>query len=225
MKSDRRIARGHGLTRGLALATILAVMATVLPVAEAAQQPGTTGAESGLARPRTVSDCAAQITPYLQQESPPYTGLILWHNDGQGYSLCHPAGWRVATEAPSTVVLTPDGPRQEARLYIQVMDTPHAITRDDLRWRSYWFDVLVNDMPDADVSWQAHWHTGSLNGFEANYTYSDDDIVLMRWVRLLYVGTHQYWLVAEAPAMADSTILRQMFGAMMLTFRPDDQTW
>jgi hypothetical protein len=73
------------------------------------------------------------------------------------------------------------------------------------------------------VSWQTRWHTGNLNGFEATYTFSDDDIPYMRWVRLLYVGTHQYWLVAEAPAIASSTSLQVMLDALMLTFRPDDQ--
>ena len=229
MTSDWKMARGHRpMTWASSLVTVVAVMATLLPVAEAADLPATTSAGPKLAQTRTVSDCEVQltlVTPQLQQEFSTYTGIISWHNDPQGYSLCYPAGWSISAADQRTVVFTPEKPRQGTRVSIQVMTTPHVMTRDDLRWRGYWFDALVDDMPDADISWQARWHTGNLYGFEANYTYSADEVIYMRWVRLLYVGTRQYWLVAEAPAAANSTRLQTMFDAMMLTFQPDDQGW
>jgi hypothetical protein len=228
MKAYSKMMLRHCLAKLAGLAAVLAVLATVLPVTLASVPPGAGGYLPGLAQNPSVADCEvalALVTPYMQQETPPYAGLILWHNDAQGYSLCHPAGWSPPASDQTTVIFMPGQPNQGVRFYIQVMDTPNIMTNDDLRWRNHWFDVLVNDMPDADVSWQARWHTGNLNGFEADYTYSDEDIVFMRWARLLYVGTHQYWLVAEAPAAANSTRLQTMFDAMMLTFLPDDQTW
>jgi hypothetical protein len=208
------------------LAAVLAALAMLLPVERASGLPGSAGDQPGLAQRPTVSDCEmqlGQVTPYLQQESPPYAGLILWHNESQGYSLCHPAGWHPSAADQATVIFTPDKPRQGVRFYIQVMDTPSVMTKDDLRWRANWFDILINALPNADVSWQARWHTGNLNSFEATYAYSDEEILYLRWVRLLYVGAHQYWLVAEAPAIANSTSLQVMLDALMLTFRPDDQ--
>lgn len=183
----------------------------------------------GQAQRYTESECEvqpAQAAPARQCATPPPAGLALLRNDAGHYDLWRPATWQVRNLSDflvDGVLLTPNEQNQGARFFIRATDTSAVITVDDLIWRIGWFNDLLQRLPDAQVQWQAHWINSNVTGFEAMYTYHDGDTVTKRWMRLLYVGTQQYWLVAEAPSIAEFDSLKLMFGTMMLTFHPDDQ--
>jgi hypothetical protein len=208
------------------LAAVLTLVATALPTARASDLSAAAGDQVGLAELYTLADCEAvlaQTALYPRQGGDADAGLIAWHGEPQGYGICYPAAWRISIPDTATFVLTPSGQNLGVRFYVIMMDTPDTMTESDLQWHIRWFNTIIDALPDADVSQQALWQSGNLTAFEAEYTYTGTDVVFSRWVRLIYVGTHQYWLVAEAPAAIASGSLRPIFETVMLTFRPDDQ--
>ena len=228
MKASLRLAFRRGVRSLISLAAVVTLVATTVPTALASDLSGGAGDQSGQAVGYTVADCEAllaQTALYPRQEGNADAGLIAWHGEPQGYGLCHPAGWHISTPDEASVVLTPVGQNPGVRFYVYAieMDTPNTMTESDLQWRIRWFNTTIDARPDADVSRQSLWQSGNVTVFEAEYTYTDTDVVFSRWARLMYVGTHQYWLVAEAPAAIVPGSLQPLFQTIMLTFRPDDQ--
>jgi hypothetical protein len=215
MNALSRTSLRNRLERVIGVVVVLSMVAAGVSSALASELPGAAGNQLSLAQDYDVVGCEAPL---------PQTALALLRSDAARYDLWRPAGWSVLGSGP-WVVITPDGQSQGAYFSIQVMDTLNVMTIDDLNWRIERFNNLITDLPNAQVQWQAHWTDGNVTGLEAGYTFRDDsaDTTTARWVRLLYVGTQQYWLVAQAPSTAEFDRSRLMFAAMMLTFRPDNQ--
>jgi hypothetical protein len=215
------------LERVIGLVVALVMICAAGSGALAAELPGGAGQDQSLS-PSNVTQCEAQLAqaaPDRQQAPPPYAGLASLHSDTGGFDLWRPAGWSVRIVDGTAIILNPDGGSQGASFSIQVMDTLNAVAIDDPQGRIDWFNNLITALPNTQVERQSRWYSGNITGFEARYTYSDDesDTAIAGWMRLLYVGTQQYWLVAEAPSAAEFDSLEPMFLAMMLTFRPDDE--
>jgi hypothetical protein len=215
------------LERAIGPVLVMVMLAATASSALAADLPGAAGNNQSMS-PSYVTQCEAQlaqVTPYRQQAKPPYAGLVSLRSDTGRYDLWRPAGWIVNGVDSTAIVLTPGGYSQVTYLSIQVMDMPETKGIDDLQGRIEWFNKLINTLPGAQGEWQARWRSGNVSGFDARYTYQDynNDASSERWVRVLFVGTKRYYLVAEAPAGAQFNSLEPMFLAMMVTFRPDDR--
>lgn len=210
------------------LIAALALSAAAFPaVVASAATTDTVG--YGLGQAYAIAGCdvqSVQLAPHRRSATPPLAGLVSLHNDVLGYDLWGPAGWSVTSlwrgSATDTIQLSPDVTDPSTHFTIQVAETG-ALTADNLPGRMQLFDTLINALPDARVVWQARWFNANVAGFEAKYTYRDTDTAMVRWVRLLYMGSRQYYLIAEAPLAADSATVQSAFLPMMLTFHPDEQ--
>jgi hypothetical protein len=165
----------------------------------------------------------------IRQAKPPLAGLMALRIDAFGYNLWRPSGWRLSYLDPREdsmqySVLTPD-PRSSQTNYflIEASDTGKVQTSDDLLAIANTFNERVQALPNVQVQWQARWRSANVIGFDARYTYSDGDALSMRWMRALYVGTRQYFLIAEASSPEEYDRMSPLFLAMMVTFRPDEQ--
>lgn len=212
------------IQRVVRLAAVLTILTAALPGGLAAGTAGAADYQKGPAS--ALAECEAQALPYRQQETPPYEGLASLRNDDMGYDLWRPVDWGFATEDPAAVVLAPDSEEQGARFSIYTLDAPGPTSVDDLQWRNDWFSWIMwmsSAGPDTRIISASRFWSDNISGLDGRYTYQDGDTRISRWVRLLYVGSRQYYLVAEAPATADSEEAQSAFLTMMVTFHPDEQ--
>ena len=214
------------LQRVFASVVVMVLYSSVVSSSLAAGLPASGGNTQSLS-PIELAQCEPQLaqdTPSTHQAMPPYASLASLRSDAGRYDLWRPAGWSVSGLGPTTIVLTPERQTQGARFSIQAMGTLDELISENLTWRSEWFDIGLHELPNAQVQWQSRWSAGNARGFEAIYTFHyNGDNPTLRWVRLIYVGTQEYSLVAEAPSTEEFESLQPMFNAMMVTFRPDDR--
>jgi hypothetical protein len=206
-----------GIQRAVHAAVVLAILATTTSSVLAASSPVQAYAVSGCQAALVQATIAQRIA------NPPLAGVALLSSETGRYDLWHPADWNVSSGVESSILLPPAGQHQGAAFSISVMDTPNAMTSDDLVWRITWFDRLISALPGAQVEWQDRSREGNVTAFDARYTYEDGDNTVWRRVRLLYAGTRQYWMVAEARSEAEYDSLQPMFLTMLVTFRPQEQ--
>lgn len=164
------------------------------------------------------------------QATVPYAALALLRSDASRYNVWRPASWQVqvSTDGRSrTTVVRPES--RDARAYFVIVATDIGIdsSADRLERRIMGFDSLVHGLSNSQIQWQMQTYAGNVLAFDAQYTYQDEgnDIEAKRWVRQMYVGAWQYWLVAEASSPEEFDRLESDFLAMMVTFRPDDAVY
>jgi hypothetical protein len=155
-----------------------------------------------------------------------YANLAILHSDVARYNVWRPASWqvRVSTDARSMTTVVSPGLR-DSKAYFVVVATDIGIdsAADRLERRIKGFDSLVHILANTKIEWQMQTYAGNVLAFDARYTYRPDgsDIEAERWVRQLYVGTWQYWLVAEASSPEEFAMLHS--GLTMRCTRPQSR--
>jgi hypothetical protein len=194
------------------LLVVGAIIAALAPAVAAAADDPYAGTE-GTARPQ--AGCLAAAAPYA--------GMTCLQRLGMPFTVWIPAGWKISPGDAylDAVTITPGDPAGAARFAIYASEADGEPGPDNLVSRRQWFDTLLHSLPNIQVQSEERWRDGETLGFDARYTYFDSDpsLVTRRAVRLLYSGSRQYYLVAEAPAGADFERLQPAFTAMMLTFK------
>jgi hypothetical protein len=158
---------------------------------------------------------------------PPSPGLVLLQSETARYTVWRPGDWQmnafVYDDSSSTMVM-PGARYPGAYFAIVVTETGLDTSVDRLQRRSEAFDSLAHALPNTQIEWQSRTYVGNMLVFDAQLTSRDDtsDVEAKRWVRQIYVGTRQYWLVAAASSPEEFAILEPDFLAMMVTFQPAD---
>jgi hypothetical protein len=227
MKGPSRRSFRSPIEQATGLVVVMMTVAAAVSSTLAAELPGAAGNNQSLPSIAT-SVCEpqpAQASVERPSARPPLPGLQLQRSDRGRFDLWRPAGWHevhLGDSLASTLWLVPDDPSREASLYIEATDTSGVQTPEESAARAEWFDHFLHALPHAYVEWQARWIDGNAVGFEARYSYFiDGEELISRWVRVQYIGTARYTVVAEAETAALDR-LQPDFLTMMVTFRPDD---
>lgn len=217
MNSTRGAAKGRGESWRLArLAALFLLIAGVLCPAAAA-------GSDGPADPYAVQETVREAAPDCRTAPPPYPGMTCVHDGAGRYTLWTLGDWPTValTQAEDgAFMLMPDLSDWSAKFSIKVTERKAAIAAADVPALTASFDTLIRALPGTRIEWQARWWKGGAFGLEAHVTAREGDQETTRWVRMLYAGTRQYSLVAEAPEY-EFQANYPSFLAMMMTFWPE----
>jgi hypothetical protein len=155
---------------------------------------------------------------------PRFTGLLLHREPPLGYSFFVPDGWhRVDLLAEgASVRYAPSADDPFTGFSALGRDLGVEIAPRDLRDLRAGFLRGLRQAPRSRVKLLDAAAIGRLITLEAHHTYRDGENVRKRWVRLLYQGTVQVTLVAQAATVEAFDYWLPMFYESMRTFRFGD---
>jgi hypothetical protein len=156
---------------------------------------------------------------------PSFTGLLVHREPTLGYSFLVPDGWQrgefIGAEG-TAALYAPSTPEMFASFSVEGRDLGVEITSADLPDLRAGFLRGLRTLPGARVTLVDATAIGRLISLEAHQTYRDDQNVRKRWVRLLYQGTVQVRLIAQAATVQEFDYWLPMFYESMRTFQFGD---
>jgi hypothetical protein len=158
-------------------------------------------------------------------DRPSFTGLIVHREPALGYSFLVPEGWErgevLGTEG-TAVLYAPSVEESFTSFSAEGRDLGVEVVAEDLADLRRGFLRGLRQLPDARVKLLDAAAIGRLVTLEAHQTYREGDLVRKRWVRLLYQGTVQVRLIAQAASVDKFDYWLPMFYESMRTFRFGD---
>jgi len=152
---------------------------------------------------------------------PAFTGLLVHHDTRFGFVVLVPDGWhRLSLTSNSTgAFYAPDDDDLLTGLAIDAVDLGTRVKRGDLSALRSGFLAGLRSLSDAHIEFHESSAVGDLVSLEARVTFRDGDAIRARWVRLLYQGTTQLRLVAQAASVDLFHSWEPMFFEAMRTVR------
>jgi hypothetical protein len=156
---------------------------------------------------------------------PSFTGLEIYRDLTYRYSLLYPMGWHqleLETTDGAGVILSPTPDDIANSFSIEARDLGVTVTPEDLETLREGFWEGIESLPDVHVEAEDDFGIGDTVSIEATVTYRDDDAIRKRRVRLVYRGSTQVRLIAQAASAADYAYWEPMLNQMMRTFQYAD---
>jgi hypothetical protein len=156
---------------------------------------------------------------------PSFTGLEIYRDLTYRYSLLYPLGWHqleLESEDGAGVILSPVADDIANNLSIEARDLGVTITPEDLDTIREGFREGIASLPDVVIEAEDEFAIGDTISTEATVTYRDGDATRKRRVRLVYKGSTQVRLIAQAASPADYDYWLPMFNQMIRTFQYAD---
>jgi hypothetical protein len=156
---------------------------------------------------------------------PSFTGLLVHREPALGYSFLVPDGWHRSelVGAEGTAVLYAPSPGESFTSFsVEGRDLGVEIVSTDLSDLRAGFLRGLRKMRRSRVTLLDAQAIGRLITLEAHQTYRDGVAVRKRWVRLLYQGTVQVRLIAQAATVREFDYWLPMFYESMRTFQFGD---
>ena len=156
---------------------------------------------------------------------PSFTGLLVHREPSLGYSFFVPDGWHrleLADAASAGVLYAPSVEEPFTSFSADGRDLGVEVSAHDLPALRAGFLRGLRRLPGSRVTGIEAEAIGRLISLEARQTYRDGAADRARWVRLLYQGTVQVRLVAQATTAEEFARWLPMFYTSMRTFRFGD---
>ncbi len=116
------------------------------------------------------------------------------------------------------VIFTPDPEELTTALSVEVRDLNTEVTAEDLPDLSKGFLKGLRAVPGSTLEQHAEFENMFHIGLEAQQTFVDAGQRRQRWIRVLYKGTLQARLIAQAATVDEFARLRPVFAPCMTTF-------
>jgi hypothetical protein len=81
------------------------------------------------------------------------------------------------------------------------------------------FISAIKELPNCQIESQEEWVAGAVIGLEAKYTFSENDVIRKRWVRVLYQDVRQITVTAQGATIELFDHWLPMFYQSMMTFK------
>lgn len=156
---------------------------------------------------------------------PSFTGLLLCREPTLGYSFFVPDGWHrreIEGSDGANILYAPSPEETFTSFSVEGRDLGVEITADDLPVLREGMLRGLRKLPGSKITRIEAEAIGRLITLEARHTYREGGGVRERWVRLLYQGTVQARLVAQAATVEEFNYWLPMFYESMRTFRFGD---
>lgn len=158
-----------------------------------------------------------------RKETPAFTGLFLHDDRKWRFRFWYPDGWHryeLAT-GHEGVLYAPSRADQSTCFLVEARDMGIRVQESDLADLKQGFVEGLHSLTDVQIEWQDTWVAGTLIGLEAKYTLSDGEAKRKRWVRLLYEGKRQFYVVAQGASPEAYDYWLPMLNEMMMTLQID----
>jgi len=148
---------------------------------------------------------------------PAFSGLVVHHDEQLGYSLLVPDGWQRLGLAGSEdgVFYAPDPADLLTGLAVDAQHLAGPVRASDLAALRSGLRTGLRRLPAARITDCSAEAIGDLITLEARATSQHDGSVRQRWVRLLYQGTVQLRLIAQAASTERFAYWEPMFFTAM----------
>jgi hypothetical protein len=156
---------------------------------------------------------------------PSFTGLIVHRELALGYSFLVPEGWHraeVLGAVGTAVLYAPSSEETFTSFSAEGRDLGVEVTGADLTDLRRGFLRGLRRLPGSRMTLLDAAAIGRLITMEAHQSYRDGGQLRKRWVRLLYQGTVQVRLIAQAATVAEFDYWLPMFYESMRTFQFGD---
>lgn len=156
---------------------------------------------------------------------PSFTGLLLHREPTLGYSFFVPDGWRrreMLGAEGNGILYAPDVDDDFTNFSVDGRDLGVEVGAADLSTLRAGFLRGLRQLPRSRILNSEADAIGRLISLEAQHTYRDGQATRKRWVRMLYQGTVQVRLVAQAATVEEFEYWLPMFYQSIRTFRFGD---
>jgi hypothetical protein len=161
----------------------------------------------------------------VTKRTPAFTGLLVHREPRFRYSFLVPDGWHyreMESEHGAGAIYAPDPNDVATSFSVEGRDLGVEVGPEDLKTLRQGFVLGLRQLPGSVVEGVEAETVGKLITMEARHTFRDGRARRKRWVRLLYQGTVQVRLIAQARTVDDFAYWEPMFFQSMRTFRFSD---
>ena len=116
------------------------------------------------------------------------------------------------------MLFAPDPVDTSTSLSVEVRDLGTQVTPDDLPDLRQAFLDGLDAVPGSSIEQQQSFANEYAIGIDAVQTYDEDGARRKRWIKLLYKGSTQARIIAQAPSVEEYERLRPLFAPCMTTF-------
>jgi hypothetical protein len=149
------------------------------------------------------------------------SALKAYRNHDWGYSMPRPDEWyerELDVEGGQGVIWTPDPEALVPAISVEMLDLGTEVTEADLTDLEKGFLKGLRSVPGSKVDRRQRFASTFHIGVEAHHTFDEDGTRRRRWIRLLYKGSKQARLIAQARTVEEFEQLRPLFAPCMTTF-------
>lgn len=153
--------------------------------------------------------------------------LLVHDNHEWGYEIRRPEVWYerpLDMESGTGLVFTPDPIETDVALSVEIQDLGTEVTPDDLPDLVAAFLAGLDAVPGSYVEQHQAFANEFAIGIDAVQTYDGETGERSkRWIKLLYKGSVQARVIAQAPTVEEYDRLRPLFAPCMSTFMLHDR--
>ena len=148
-----------------------------------------------------------------------FTGLVVHHDPAFDYTLLVPDGWQrlALSGSPSGVFYAPDPDDLLTGLAIEATRLGTPVRPADRSALRAGLLAGLRTLPSSHVELHTAEAVADLITLEARVTFGEAEAIRKRWVRLLYRGSTQLRLVAQAASVETFAYWEPMFFEAMRT--------
>jgi hypothetical protein len=132
-------------------------------------------------------------------KGPAFEGLILEQNEASRYHFWYPKGWHRydLTGDRLGVLCSPNAQDPTTYFSVEVQRLPVAARSEDVDVLRQGIEEGLSSLPGFCLESADESSSGARLTFERVFTFQDGDVVRKRRIRLVYVGTTLYSLIAQ----------------------------
>lgn len=147
--------------------------------------------------------------------------LLVYENARWAYEFRRPEVWHerpLEIEGGQGVLFSPDPADTTTSLSVEVRELGVDVTPEDLPDLQAAFLDGLRAVPGSEIESHQAFANPFAIGIDAVQTFAEDGARRKRWIRLLYKGSLQARVIAQAATVAEYDRLRPLFAPCMTTF-------
>jgi hypothetical protein len=147
--------------------------------------------------------------------------LLVYENPEWAYEFRRPEVWHerpLEIDGGQGVLFAPDPVDTATALSVEVRDLSIDVTPEDVPDLEAAFLDGLRAVPGSVIESHQAFANPFAIGIDAVQTFEEDGVRRKRWIRLLYKGSVQARVIAQAATVAEYDRLRPLFAPCMTTF-------
>ena len=155
-----------------------------------------------------------------ERENPRYYGMFKHIDEEGGFALWFPTGWHrfELMEGHQGVIYSPYPDDLNTSFLAEKRRLEYSVTKKDVPILREGFQEGLMTLPGIEIEMQEETVTPTLITLEARLTFLDGEVRHKRWVRNIYWGNGQLFLVAQGSTVEEFDYWLPMFFNTMMTF-------
>ncbi len=157
--------------------------------------------------------------PEKSAKPPVYTGMTAYRDNKGGYEIWLPSDWTQTKLKPkhNGMLFSPKNDDFDTSLLIEKHTLKYKVTAEDIPMLIESFHEGMLALPGIEVESTEESLSGTINVFDARFTFLEGEYRRKRWVRNIYWGEGQLVLIAQGRTPEDFEYWLPMFYNSIIT--------